>query len=82
MTASSLQSAIPEKINLGQISKVRIALPGVSEQAAIAEVLSDMDAEIGPLVRRRDKTRALKQGMMQELLTGKKRLVGSSGHHG
>ena len=45
------------------------------EQVAIAGVLSDMDAEIVALEARRDKTRALKQGMMQELLTGKTRLV-------
>ena len=41
---------------------------------AIAEVLSDMDAELAALEQRRDKTRALKQGMMQELLTGRTRL--------
>lgn len=47
----------------------------VPEQTAIAAVLSDMDAEIAALEQRRDKTRALKQGMMQELLTGRIRLV-------
>ena len=47
----------------------------VDEQTAIATVLSDMDAEIAALEARRDKTRALKQGMMQELLTGRIRLV-------
>ena len=46
-----------------------------SEQTAIAEVLSDMDAEIAALEQRREKTRALKQGMMQELLTGRVRLI-------
>ena len=45
------------------------------EQTAIAEVLSDMDAEIAALEQRLAKTRALKQGMMQELLTGKTRFV-------
>ncbi|MHB8816009.1 MAG: restriction endonuclease subunit S [Steroidobacteraceae bacterium] len=45
------------------------------EQTAIATVLSDMDAELSALEARRDKTRALKQGMMQELLTGRTRLV-------
>ena len=44
--------------------------------AAIAEVLSDMDAELAALEQRRAKTRALKQGMMQELLTGRTRLIG------
>ena len=46
-----------------------------AEQTAIAEVLSDMDAEIAALEQRLAKTRALKQGMMQELLTGKTRLI-------
>jgi len=45
------------------------------EQIAIATILSDMDAELAALEARRDKTRALKQGMMQELLTGRTRLV-------
>jgi type I restriction enzyme S subunit len=52
-----------------------VATPLPDEQVAIASVLSDMDAEIAALEQRRDKTRALKQGMMQELLTGKTRLV-------
>ena len=47
------------------------------EQRTIATVLSDMDAEIAALERRRDKTRAIKQGMMQQLLTGRVRLVKS-----
>ena len=47
----------------------------IPEQTAIAEVLSDMDAELAALEQRRDKTRALKQGMMQELLAGRTRLV-------
>ncbi|MBR9802818.1 hypothetical protein GYB59_14515 [bacterium] len=45
------------------------------EQKQIANVLSDMDAEITALEQRRDKTKAIKQGMMQQLLTGKTRLV-------
>ena len=49
--------------------------PTKGEQTAIATVLSDMDAEISALEARRNKTRALKQGMMQELLTGRIRLV-------
>ena len=47
----------------------------VPEQTAIATILSDMDVELAALEQRRDKTRALKQGMMQELLTGRTRLV-------
>jgi len=46
-----------------------------AEQSAIASVLSDMDAELSALEARRDKTRDLKRAMMQELLTGKTRLI-------
>lgn len=49
--------------------------PGLAEQTAIATILSDMDAELSALEARRDKTRALKLGMMQALLTGRIRLV-------
>ncbi|TAK51238.1 MAG: restriction endonuclease subunit S [Gammaproteobacteria bacterium] len=49
--------------------------PDPSEQDAIATVISDMDSEIAALEARRDKTRAIKQGMMQQLLTGRVRLV-------
>lgn len=49
--------------------------PTIREQTAIGEVLSDMEAEIAALEQKRNKTRDLKQGMMQELLTGKTRLV-------
>jgi type I restriction enzyme, S subunit len=51
------------------------APPTLCEQTAIAEVLSDMGADIAALEQRREKTRALKQGMMQELLTGRTRLI-------
>jgi type I restriction enzyme S subunit len=53
----------------------QVHLPPLPEQTAIATVLSDMDLELAALEQRRDKTRALKQGMMQELLTGRTRLV-------
>lgn len=52
-----------------------LPLPPLPEQTSIAAVLSDMDAEIAALEARRDKTRALKHAMMQELLAGKTRLV-------
>jgi type I restriction enzyme S subunit len=63
--------------NLGaqDLSKFRIRLPSIPEQIAIAAVLTDMDAELTALEQRLTKTRALKQGMMQELLTGRTRLV-------
>jgi type I restriction enzyme, S subunit len=57
------------------MKKFKLALPTLAEQNAIAEVLPDMDRELWVLEQRREKTRALKQGMMQELLTGKTRLV-------
>jgi type I restriction enzyme S subunit len=57
------------------IQKLEFTLPCKEEQTAIAAVLSDMDAEIAALERRRDKTRQIKQGMMQQLLTGRIRLV-------
>ena len=60
-------------------SKITVALPPPPEQTAIAEVLSDMDAELATLEQRRDKTRLLKQAMMQELLTGRTRLVPPGG---
>ena len=57
------------------LTKFPVALPPVPEQTAIATVLSDMDAELAALEARRAKTRDLKQAMMQELLTGRIRLV-------
>ena len=62
-------------INSKDVKALQIYLPTVNEQTAIAEILSDMDAEIAALEARREKTSLLKQGMMQELLTGKIRLV-------
>ena len=58
------------------VKSIEITLPPLPEQRAIATVLSDMDAEIAALEQRLDKTRALKQGMMQNLLTGRIRLIG------
>lgn len=61
--------------NRSHIASTQIPLPTTAEQTAIATVLSDIDAEIAALEARRDKTRAIKQGMMQQLLTGRVRLV-------
>lgn len=65
------------RYNLSKVNflKLEISLPKLNEQTAIAAVLSDMDAEIEALEARREKTRQVKQGMMQELLTGRTRLV-------
>ena len=60
----------------GQIIRnLIVAIPPIPEQRAIAEVLSDMDNEITALEARLSKLRDIKQGMMQELLTGRTRLV-------
>jgi type I restriction enzyme S subunit len=62
-------------ISIAELKGLPFPLLSVPEQTAIAEVLTDMDAELAALEQRRDKTRALKQGMMQELLTGMTRLI-------
>ncbi len=62
-------------ISKAQIASVELPIPLVDEQRAIAEVLSDMDTEIEALERRKAKTQAIKEGMMQALLTGRVRLV-------
>ena len=66
-------------LNCGQIRKFSIPLPPLPEQHAIAEALSDADALIESLKQLIAKKRPIKQGAMQELLTGKKRLPGFSG---
>jgi type I restriction enzyme, S subunit len=57
------------------IESLDFSVPTRAEQDAISSALSDMDAELTALDQRRIKTRALKQAMMQELLTGRTRLV-------
>jgi type I restriction enzyme S subunit len=64
-----------ESIEFRWLKRFPIRLPEESEQRAIAEVLCDMDTELVALEARRDKTRQLKQGMMQALLTGRIRLT-------
>lgn len=62
-------------VNLSALNKLQFTIPSLPEQAAIATILTDMDAELATLEQRLAKTRTLKQGMMQELLTGRTRLV-------
>lgn len=76
--ASSEGSTISRLYN-GIICDTEILLPPLEEQAAIAEVLSDVDSLISSLQRLIEKKKAIKQGAMQELLTGQKRLLGFSG---
>ena len=63
----------------GVIRIFEVSLPPLKEQKAIAAVLSDMDNEIAALEQRRDKTKAIKQGMMQSRLTCLVRLVEPEG---
>ena len=70
--AGTTATSIVSKAAFGNL---RFKVPLLKEQAAIADSLSDMDSAIAALERRRDKTRAIKQGMMQALLTGRVRLV-------
>ena len=62
-------------INARSLAQIEIDLPPVEEQTAIAAILFDMDTEIAALKQRRDKILTLRQSMMQQLLTGRVRLV-------
>ncbi|VVO01435.1 restriction endonuclease subunit S [Pseudomonas fluorescens] len=64
-----------KRISRGALGRISIKIPPVQEQTAIGTILSDMDSELATLDTRRDKARQIKQGMMQELLTGRIRLI-------
>lgn len=65
-----------KNISKGSVLAIRIPVPPIkAEQEGIAAVLSDMDAEIAALEAKLAEARSIKQGMMQELLTGRIRLV-------
>jgi len=65
-----------DSVNSADVRSVEIEMPSSStEQLAVATVLSNMDTEITALEARREKTRAIKEGMMQQLLTGRVRLI-------
>lgn len=64
-----------QNLNKEKVSNVFIEVPTLSEQIAIAEILSDMDKEISELESKKAKHEQIKQGMMQQLLTGKIRLI-------
>ena len=71
-----LASGTRAKLNKSEMNKIEVRRPkDLPEQTAIASVLTEMDAELAVLTQRREKTRALKQAMMQELLTGRTRLI-------
>jgi type I restriction enzyme S subunit len=69
------------EISKGNVAALEVNTPPPPEQTAIAVVLSDMDAELAALEQRREKTRDLKQAMMQELLTGHTRLLSGGATH-
>lgn len=71
LTNSSSQG----NIGMGDIEKLALSVPSRAEQVAITTILSEMDIELGTLEARRTKTKGLKQAMMQELLTGRIRLI-------
>lgn len=62
-------------LNTKILRNLKVTLPPIAEQVAIAAALSDMDTELTALEAQRAKTAQLKQGMMQALLTGRIRLV-------
>lgn len=71
-----ISSGTRSKLTRGELVRIPIPMPvDCGEQAAVASVLSGVDAEIAALERRLEAARAIKQGMMQELLTGHTRLV-------
>jgi type I restriction enzyme S subunit len=85
-------SVVDQKARMGQgdavvhisarsLARLELLLPCLPEQIAIARVLTDMDAELAALEQRLTKTRDIKQGMMQELLTGKTRLISPQEAH-
>lgn len=64
------------KLNSSTLMLLNVYIPtSLSEQQAIAEILSDMDAEIAGLEKKKEKYTSIRQGMMQQLLTGKIRLI-------
>jgi len=69
------ESSAQPGLSVSRLLAFSLDVPPFEEQTAIATILSDMDAELAALQTRRDKTHALKQGMMQALLTGRIRLV-------
>jgi type I restriction enzyme S subunit len=64
-----------KQLPVSRLTTLAVAIPPLPEQKAIAQILSDMDTEIEALEQKRNKYKAIKQGMMQELLTGRTRLI-------
>jgi type I restriction enzyme S subunit len=72
---SKAQGSSIKEVRAPTLVTLPLSLPEIDEQAAIATVLSDTDSELTELELRRNKVSTIKQGMMQELLTGRTRLV-------
>jgi type I restriction enzyme, S subunit len=77
MTAGSNYPAI----NSGDVRGLEILIPEIDEQRAISRILIEMDSELSYLTAQLNKNKAIKQGMMQELLNGRTRLVDVENHH-
>lgn len=76
---ANAKTATMTTIDQTVLGRCPIPYPALKEQAAIAEAVSDADSLISSLQKLIEKKKAIKQGAMQELLTGKKRLPGFSG---
>lgn len=72
---SLAQGATRYNLSKNLFYNIEFKHPSIQEQKAIAQVLSDMDAEIEALEEKLEKYKTIKQGMMQELLTGRIRLI-------
>ena len=59
---------------MGEINRLKIALPDLEEQRKIASILSSVDTQIGEYENKKNKLEELKKGLMQQLLTGKIRV--------
>lgn len=80
-TFSSATSASVDRrgsLRWPELSKINVVLPLYKEQCAVRDVLRELEAEIAVLEAKLDKARLVRQGMMQELLTGRIRLVRSA----
>lgn len=71
----SVDGGIQKFVSLGTFRNLIVSLPTFAEQKAIAQILLDMDTDIEKLNQKLNKYKQIKQGMMQELLTGKRRLI-------
>lgn len=69
------QTGSQMNLNTGLINGTVVSIPSIAEQTAIATILFDMDTDIAELEAQLGKARSIKQGMMQNLLTGKIRLI-------